>query len=418
MRSFGFIFFVIPVLILLDLYVYKGIRKVLRCEKPHLKSVLFWFWWVFSAGMIAGLLVFLFKYEAGSGTEEFTRQMMKYNGIFIVQIAVKVFYAIFELIRDINVLIIKIFPKKQSSSTKDPISPSRREFIRKTGVIASVIPFVGLIHGIGWGRFNFTIHSKKLYSQNLPEAFNGLKIVQLSDAHLGSLNNHKEKIEEVVDRINELNPDLIMFTGDMVNNFSSEMSGWVPIWKRLKARYGKFSVLGNHDYGNYSEWPSPQAKKKNLLDIIRQEKEMGFRVLLNENQRIEKDGQNIVIAGVENWGNPPFPQHGKIDRALENVSLQDFTILLSHDPDHWEKKVIPDHRTDVTLSGHTHGFQMGIEIGNFKISPVQLRYKHWAGLYKMGHQYLYVNRGLGYLAFPGRVGIWPEITFLELHKSS
>jgi predicted MPP superfamily phosphohydrolase len=207
-----------------------------------------------------------------------------------------------------------------------------------------------------------------------------------------------------------------MFTGDMVNNFSREMSGWVPIWKKLKARYGKFSVLGNHDYGNYSEWPSPQAKKKNLLEIIRQEKEMGFKVLMNENHELELDGQKIVIAGVENWGMPPFPQHGKLDKALGNTRKEDFTILLSHDPDHWEQKIIPDQRAELTLSGHTHGFQMGIEIGNFKISPVQLKYKQWAGLYQKGDQYIYVNRGLGYLAFPGRVGIWPEITLLELHR--
>ena len=216
--------------------------------------------------------------------------------------------------------------------------------------------------------------------------------------------------------MNQLNPDLIMFTGDMVNNFSHEMSGWVPIWKNLKARYGKFAILGNHDYGGYSKWPSPQAKKKNLQEIIRQEKEMGFNVLLNAHQRIEKNGESIVIAGVENWGTPPFPQYGKLEKALEGVAKDDFTLLLSHDPDHWTRKTIPDNRTDLTLSGHTHGFQMGIEIGNFKISPGQLRYKQWAGLYQKGSQYLYVNRGLGYLAFPGRVGIWPEITLLELFR--
>jgi hypothetical protein len=194
MRSFGFIFFVIPVLILLDLYVYKGIRKVLRCHKPHLKSALFWFWWIISAGMIAGLLAFVFKYETGSGTEEFTQQMMKYNGIFILQFAVKFVFAIFEFIRDITALVKKLLPKKKPSSSRGPISPSRREFIRKAGVIASVIPFIGIIHGIGWGRFNFTVHSKKLYFPNLPKAFEGLRVVQLSDAHLGSFNNHKEKI--------------------------------------------------------------------------------------------------------------------------------------------------------------------------------------------------------------------------------
>jgi len=419
MRSFAFILLIIPLAILLDLYVYKGLRKVLSCSKPHLKSIFFWLFWVFSFGMIAGILVFVLRYESGKGTEDLTRQIMSYNGIFIAQFVIKLVYAVFEAIRDLSSIIgiVLVRLKVKKTARKAPMSESRREFIRKAGIMASVIPFIGIIHGIGWGRFNFTLHHKRISYPNLPEAFDGLRIVQLSDAHLGSFNGRVDRIEEVVDRINELEPDLIFFTGDMVNNFSHEMSGWVPTWKRLKAKIGKFSVLGNHDYGGYSEWPSPQAKKKNLQEIIRQEKEMGFNLLLNKKSRLEKDGESIVIAGVENWGNPPFPQYGDLDKTLNGVSGDEFTILLSHDPDHWDKKVIPDGRADLTLSGHTHGAQMGIEIGNFKISPVQLRYKRWAGLYRENDQYLYVNRGLGYLAFPGRVGIWPEITLIDLQKA-
>ncbi len=417
MRSFSFILIVIPIILLLDLYTYKGLRKVLKCGKPNLKSMFFWLWWIFSLGMIVGIVAFVIRYQQGGDQENLAKQIMKYNAVFVVQFTFKIFYALFELLADSLALIRKIFTRKKQGETKAPVSESRREFLRKVGVLASVIPFVGIIHGIGWGRFNFTIHSKKIYFPNLPKAFNGLRVVQLSDAHLGSLSAHKDKIDVVVDRINDLNPDLIMFTGDMVNNFAHEMSGWVPVWKKLKAGIGKFAVLGNHDYGNYSEWPTPQSKKRNLLDIIRQEKEMGFKVLLNENQRIERNGESIVIAGVENWGRPPFPQFGNLEKALENVGNNEFTLLLSHDPDHWEQKIIPDKRPDLTLSGHTHGFQMGIEIGNFKISPVQLKYKQWAGLYQQDHQYLYVNRGLGYLAFPGRVGIWPEITCLDLYRS-
>jgi predicted MPP superfamily phosphohydrolase len=417
MRSFAFILLIIPVVFLLDLYVYKGLRKILSCNKPHRKSVFFWIYWVFSLGMVTGILALVFQYESGSGTEELTKQIMSYNGIFVVQFTVKLFYALFEIIRDISVFAGKILKSLKRTTPKAPVSESRREFIRKAGIMASVIPFIGLIHGIGWGRFNFTLHHKKIEYPHLPEPFDGLRVVQLSDAHLGSFNGRVDRIEEVVDRINDLEPDLILFTGDMVNNFSHEMSGWVPTWKRLKAGIGKYSVLGNHDYGNYSEWPSPQAKKKNLQEIIRQEKEMGFKLLLNESLRVEKDGKSIVIAGVENWGNPPFPQFGDLDKTLNGISPEEFTILLSHDPDHWDKQVLPDGRADLTLSGHTHGFQMGIEIGNFKISPVQLKYKRWAGLYNENTKYLYVNRGLGYLAFPGRVGIWPEITLLELHRA-
>lgn len=366
--------------------------------------------------MTIGILVLIFQYERGSNQKNLAQLVMKYNALFAFQFAFKFVYVFFEFLRDLIFVAQKIIKRVKKTSPKPPISDSRREFIRKVGVIASIIPFVGLIHGIGWGRFNFTLHHKKLYFPNLPQSFDGLRIVQLSDAHLGSFNGHQDKIKEVIERINVLKPDLIMFTGDMVNNFSYEMSSWVPIWKKLSASHGKFSILGNHDYGNYSKWPSQQAKKKNLIDIIRQEKEMGFKVLLNEHHRLTKNGESIVIAGVENWGIPPFPQHGKLDKALDGVSNEEFILLLSHDPDHWERKIIPDKRADLTLSGHTHGFQMGIEIGNFKISPVQLRYKQWAGLYQKDNQYIYVNRGLGYLAFPGRVGIWPEITLLELFR--
>ena len=416
MRSFAFIPYIIPIFLLIDLYAYKGLRKVLSCEKPQLKSWFFWLWWVFSLGMVAGIIMFYIKHMKDPGQEVMAQQIMKYNAVFLVQFAVKLVYVFFEFFRDLVWLMGKIAKRFMRQKSQIPKSESRREFIRKAGIIASIIPFVGIIHGIGWGRFNFTLHRKKLYFPNLPMSFNGLRVVQLSDAHLGSFNGHQDKIQEVVNQVNQLDPDLIMFTGDMVNNFSHEMSSWVPIWKMLKARVGKFAVLGNHDYGNYSEWPSPQAKKKNLLDIIRQEKEMGFQVLLNDHQRIEKNGESIVVAGVENWGRHPFPQFGKLEKALEGVPKEDFTLLLSHDPDHWENKILPDSRADLTLAGHTHGFQMGIEIGNFKISPVQLRYKQWAGLYQNGSQYIYVNRGLGYLAFPGRVGIWPEITLLEIYR--
>ena len=416
MRSFAFILILIPIFLLVDLYAYKGLRKVLSSKKPHLSSWFFWLWWSFSIVMAAGVVLFYIKYSKDPGQQDIADQIMKYNGFFVVQFVLKLFYIIFEFLRDVVWLIKKAVGKFRSEKKQTPVSDSRREFIRKVGVVASVIPFVGLIHGIGWGRFNFTLHRKKLFFPNLPMSFNGLRVVQLSDAHLGSLNGHQDKIAEVVEQVNELNPDLIMFTGDMVNNYAHEMSSWVPVWKKLQARIGKFAVLGNHDYGNYSEWPSPQAKKRNLQDIIRQEKEMGFTMLLNNHHRISRNGESIVVGGVENWGSPPFPQFGDIDKALEGVDQKDFTILLSHDPDHWEQKIIPDKRADITLSGHTHGFQMGIEIGNFKISPVQLRYKQWAGLYQRDNQYIYVNRGLGYLAFPGRVGIWPEITLLEIYR--
>jgi hypothetical protein len=216
--------------------------------------------------------------------------------------------------------------------------------------------------------------------------------------------------------IRDLDPDLLVFTGDMVNNFASEMNGWTHVFADMPARLGKYSILGNHDYGDYSEWPSDEAKQENLNLIIARQEEMGFRVLRNEHFRISENGSSIYLAGMEHWGNPPFPQYGDLGRTLEGIPADAFTILLSHSPDHWSEQVINQTTIPLTLSGHTHGFQFGIEIGSFKVSPVRLLYKHWAGLYQEDSQYLYVNRGLGILAFPGRVGIWPEITLLELHR--
>jgi uncharacterized protein len=269
---------------------------------------------------------------------------------------------------------------------------------------------------MAWGRFRFTVHHTEIKFPNLPEAFHGLRIVQLSDAHLGGFYGNRDKLEEVVDIITDIKPDLLVFTGDMVNNFASEMNGWVDMWSRMHAPLGKFAILGNHDYGDYSEWPDEAAKEANLAAIIRQEEEMGFRVLLNEHVAIERNNERIYLAGVENWGLPPFKQYGDLEKSMNGVPEDAFVVLLSHNPDHWVKHVNEKTQIPLTLAGHTHGFQFGLEIGNFKISPVQLIYKYWAGLYKSDNQYLYVNRGLGYLSFPGRVGIWPEITLIEMKR--
>jgi hypothetical protein len=293
---------------------------------------------------------------------------------------------------------------------------SRRDFIRKTGVIVAAFPFLGVLHGVGWGRFRFTVHHSEIKFPNLPAAFHGLRIVQLSDAHLGGFYGNREKLEEVVSIIDDIKPDLLLFTGDMVNNFASEMAGWTSMWSRMNAPMGKYAILGNHDYGDYSKWPDKAAKKANLDAILKQEEEMGFQVLLNENVVIERNNERIYLAGVENWGRPPFKQYGDLKKAMTGVPGDAFVILMSHSPDHWVLQVDGKTNIPLTLSGHTHGFQFGLEVGNFKISPVQLIYKYWAGLYKSHNQYLYVNRGLGYLAFPGRVGIWPEITLIEMKR--
>ncbi len=418
MRTFGPFFVLIPIL-LIDLYVYYSLKRLLPRRNKGLRSSFFWIYWIVSIGLVTGVLIAFNLYESDSSDITLFKRILNYNAIFITAFCFKIVFALFALGSDLVSLVTGLIGKirRNEITASKAKSISRGDFIKKMGILVSIIPVIGIIHGIGWGRFNFTLHKSKVPIKNLPDDLEGFKIVQLSDAHLGSFAGNEYRLEEVFEQINELEPDIIVFTGDMVNNYSHEMSGWVPVWKKLKARYGKYSVLGNHDYGDYSEWPTEAAKKRNLQDIIRQQKEMGFDVLMNENRLVNVGSETLQLAGVENWGTPPFPQHGNIEKALQGLNPDLPVILLSHDPDHFEQKIRGmQNNVALTLSGHTHGFQFGVEIGNFKISPVQLKYKRWAGLYQENDQYLYVNRGLGYLAFPGRVGIWPEITMIELTK--
>jgi predicted MPP superfamily phosphohydrolase len=418
MRSFETVVFIIPFLILIDLYVLKGIAGLTKIKKPLFRRLVFWGYVTFSLLMILGVIILYLYYEKSPDDLHRYRTFMKFDGIFVTQFIVKFIYIFFELAHDIKGLVMKFRPKKKFRQPLPPAdeSSTRRDFIRKAGIVIAAVPFMGAIHGIGWGRFRFTVRHSSITFKDLPASFDGLRIVQLSDAHLGGFYGHREKLEEVVDIIRDIKPDLLVFTGDMVNNFATEMDGWVDLWSRMEGRLGKFSILGNHDYGDYSEWTDPELKKQNLTSIIRHQQAMGFQVLMNQHVPIEKNGETLYLAGVENWGLPPFKQYGSLPKAMETIPEGAFTILLSHNPDHWTNGVLDDQRIKLMLAGHTHGFQIGIEIGQFKLSPSQLIYKHWAGMYKNGDQYLYVNRGLGYLAFPGRVGIWPEITLIELHR--
>ncbi|GAL66278.1 metallophosphoesterase [Jejuia pallidilutea] len=297
--------------------------------------------------------------------------------------------------------------------------PSRRKFISQIALGLAAVPFASLLYGMYRGKYRFRVLNYTLHFEDLPEAFDGYKITQISDIHSGSFDN-REKIEYGVDLINKQQSDAIVFTGDMVNKKSSEMVPWKDLFSTLNAKDGVFSVLGNHDYGDYVRWPSDEAKAQNLQDLISLQKEMGYDVLLNESRFIEKNGARIALIGVENWGAGGFKKAGDLKKAAEKVDENDFKILLSHDPSHWENEVIKDkYHYHLTLSGHTHGMQFGIEIpGWIKWSPVKWRYKYWAGIYKELGQYINVNRGFGYLGYPGRVGIWPEITVIELKKGT
>jgi predicted MPP superfamily phosphohydrolase len=293
---------------------------------------------------------------------------------------------------------------------------SRRKFVSQMALGIAAIPFSSFIYGIFKGKYNFKVLNYTLYFEDLPAAFDGYRMTQISDIHSGSFDD-KEKIEYAVGLVNEQASDVILFTGDLVNNTADEMLPWKETFGKLKAQDGVFSVLGNHDYGDYVQWDNDVDKHQNLEDLKAVQKEMGFDLLLNESRFIEKNGERLAIVGVENWGKD-FKQKGDLTKAASQINSDDFKILLSHDPTHWEHEVIKDdYHYHLTLSGHTHGMQFGIEIpGWIKWSPVKWRYKYWAGIYKEMGQYINVNRGFGFLAFPGRVGIWPEITVIELKK--
>lgn len=304
----------------------------------------------------------------------------------------------------------------EGSAAEGGYMPSRRKFVSQLALGIAAIPFASFLYGMVKGKYNFKVLRYTLHFEDLPEAFDGYQITQISDIHSGSFDNSK-KIEYAVDLVNEQGSDVILFTGDMVNNRASEMLAWKDTFGRLKAPDGIFSILGNHDYGDYVRWDSDTHKAQNLTDLADIQREMGFDLLRNESRFLQKDGQRLAIVGVENWGRG-FKQKGDLSKASRAVNSDDFKILLSHDPTHWEQQVIDDdYHYHLTLSGHTHGMQFGIEIpGLIKWSPVKWRYKYWAGIYREKEQYINVNRGFGFLAFPGRVGIWPEITVIELKK--
>ena len=309
--------------------------------------------------------------------------------------------------------------QKLSGTKESFYIPSRRKFVSQIALGLAAIPFASLLYGMYRGKYNFRVLNYTLHFEDLPEAFDGYRITQISDIHSGSFDN-KEKIEYAVDLINEQKSDVMLFTGDMVNNKASEMEPWKATFERLEAKDGKFSVLGNHDYGDYVDWDTPEEKAQNLDDLKTIQKDIGFDLLLNESRYLEKNGERLALVGVENWGKGGFKKAGDLKKASEQIKPDDFKILMSHDPSHWEAEVVnDDYHYHLTLSGHTHGMQFGIEIpGWIKWSPVKWRYKQWAGIYEALDQYINVNRGFGYLGYPGRVGIWPEITVIELKKGA
>ncbi|MAZ25903.1 MAG: phosphoesterase [Cytophagaceae bacterium] len=398
----------IIVYILVDIYSFQAFRTTVRNPWLH------YAWLLLSLAVLAG---FIYQISTMDRSKGLSSAWMYTLGIFLAVFVPKLIIVIVmfgeDIVRTVIGLINSVFSRSQGFSL-----PERRKFLSTIALGLAAIPFAALLYGMYRGKYRYRVLKYQLEFDDLPKAFDGYRITQVSDIHSGSFDNH-DKVAYGVNLINEQKGDVILFTGDLVNNVAAEMKDYKGLFAGLMARDGVYSVLGNHDYGDYVDWDSAEAKEKNLDELKDLERAMGWDLLLNENRKIEKDGQAIHIVGVENWG-AGFKQVGDLDKASRGLTPDDFKILMSHDPSHWQQRVKDDPRHfQLTLSGHTHGMQFGIEIpGFFKWSPVQYRYENWAGIYNQGKRIINVNRGFGYLAYPGRVGIWPEITVIELKKKA
>ncbi len=394
----------------IELYSFQAIRTLIKLR------------WLLISYQIISLLLFVFiiysftQFDRSVGQ---TKQTMFTMGLMLLVYVPKIVITLVLLGEDIfraGVGIVNYFIENPNTATNSVI-PSRRKFVSQLAVGLAAVPFLSLIYGIFEGRYNFKVFKQTVFFPDLPDAFDGFRITQISDVHSGSFDN-PEKISYAIDLVNEQNSDMILFTGDIVNTHATEMHPWLETFNKIKdPKYGKYSVLGNHDYGEYVTWPSEEKKEENFEDIKKLYEQIGFQLLLNEHTYIQKGDDKIALVGVENWGHN-FKKAGDLNKASQDVHQDDFKVLMSHDPSHWEYE-IKDHPKNfhLTLSGHTHGMQFGIEIpGYFKWSLAQYVYKQWAGLYENAGRYVYVNRGFGFHAYPGRVGIMPEITVIELKK--
>jgi uncharacterized protein len=411
MRSWRFVWIVPILVVVLDLYVFQAIKTVSQGASPRVRSTIHTGYWVIS--ILGIVLICLLPY---------LRRMTWLQGypffILIGFYLAKILVGVFLLFDDLRRVIQWIAGRLISNSGPAPAVPSdgisRSIFMSWLGLGIGAGLYTSLLYGFS-NKYRYRIRRVKLAFDNLPASFKGLKIAQLSDIHSGSLTN-PAAVRRGVDMVLAEKPDLILFTGDLVNNIALEVGEYQAIFGCLNAPMGVYSTLGNHDYGDYSWWENAESKKANLDHLIRIQQEMGWRLLMNEHVVLERGGDQIALLGVENWSaKARFPKYGKLDEAYAGAEIYPFKILMSHDPSHWDAQVRKEYPDiDLTLSGHTHGMQFGLEVPGFKWSPVQYIYKEWAGLYAEGRQKLYVNRGFGFIGYPGRVGIMPEITVIEL----
>ncbi|MHC2990986.1 DNA mismatch repair protein MutT [Pontibacter sp. HJ8] len=406
--SIGVVLFI---LFLVDFYVFQAIKTVTQGLTISAQRIIYVLYWtVFGITAITFLLASLTR-----GTPPDAYKTYLASTLFIIfasKLVVVLFLFVDDALRLGKIVI------NHASSSGPAYDPSRSKFINQMGLLVAAVPFTAFIYGMVKGAYDYRVKRVTLHFPNLPKAFDGFKMLQISDLHTGSFNS-AEPLKEAVRLINQQEADLVFFTGDLVNNVATELTDHLDTLKEIKSRNGVFSVLGNHDYGDYVAWESNEAKTRNLQTLIESHGKMGWQILMNENRLIEKDGEHIAVLGVENWGaKARFPKYGNLSKAYSGAENSPFKVLLSHDPSHWDAEInqkYPD--IDLTLSGHTHGMQFGVNIPGLKWSPVQYVYDQWAGLYKQGKQYLYVNTGLGFLGYPGRVGFLPEITVFELKQA-
>ncbi|MBV9986993.1 MAG: metallophosphoesterase [Chitinophagaceae bacterium] len=414
MRNSGTWWIIALIMLLLDFYVYQAIKTVTNGSGEKLRAVIHASYWVISGLTLAALL--LFPYVQAFQTSKVFRNYVFaiLVGLFFAKLVGSIFFLTDDLRRGAVWLMSKIFPNTGAQYMSESNAIPRSGFLSWLGLGMGTALFGTLLYGFS-NKYNYKIKKLRLAFANLPEAFRGLRIVQISDIHSGSFQN-KPAVNRGVDMILAERPDVVLFTGDLVNDRATEMQEYMDVFSRVKAPMGVFSTLGNHDYGDYVSWPSVQEKQANLEQLKQTHAQLGWRLLMNEHVILERQGQQIAILGVENWSaKARFPKHGRMDKAYPGTEKIPFKILMSHDPSHWDAEVKPKYPDiDLMLAGHTHGMQFGIENPYFRWSPVKWVYRQWAGLYEEDAQKLYVNRGYGFIGYPGRVGILPEITVIEL----
>lgn len=404
----------ILIFLLIDWYVFQAVLNVSKDWTALWQQIFRWAYWLPTAVAIAGLLWWNFS-DPYRGTDYLRVYIIAGSAILYVS---KLFAVVFLFVDDIQRGVRFVYQQFFTKRETLPGAPiTRSEFLSQAALVASAIPAGLSVYGVITGAHDYRVKRVTVKLPNLPKSFDGIRIGQVSDIHSGSFWN-KTAVKGGVEMMMKEKPDLIFFTGDLVNNESAEVKDYVPIFEKLKAPLGVFSTTGNHDYGDYRPWQTKEAKQQNFKDLIEAHRLLGYDLLMNENRIIKQSGDQLAIIGIENWGAGRFSKYGKLDQAYQGTNEAATKILLSHDPTSWDAIVRPTYKdVDLTLSGHTHGFQFGVEIGGIKWSPCQYVYKQWAGLYQEGEQYLYVNRGFGYLGYPGRIGMPPELTIIELKRA-